>query len=189
MIGHLKKCARCGSVKPSSAFYRDDNSGGVLSARCRDCHGLGDRTCIVCSRVFVGIAGRKLCSPECRAIHRPQTFLDCERCGRRFGPVQRLAARFCSRRCAYAALRTGVTPWLATPEAKLATRAVQQAIRHGVLARPETCEECGERRRIEGAHLDYARPLDVRWLCIPCHRAWDKVAPKGGAYPAHYVRR
>jgi hypothetical protein len=55
---------------------------------------------------------------------------------------------------------------------------VRRAIAKGELERPNTCEECGRQRPIEAAHSNYARPLDVRWLCRPCHRTWDKREPK-----------
>lgn len=42
------------------------------------------------------------------------------------------------------------------------------AIRVGWL-RPQPCEVCGRRRSIHGHHVDYSRPLDVRWLCKWCH--------------------
>lgn len=57
--------------------------------------------------------------------------------------------------------------------------AVAKAIRHGVLARPAICEQCGiSGKAIEGAHHDYSRPLDVRWLCKSCHSVWDHADPK-----------
>lgn len=56
---------------------------------------------------------------------------------------------------------------------------VRRAVASGVLIRPNWCEQCGmENVQIEGAHEDYARPLDVRWLCKPCHRTWDRKQPK-----------
>jgi predicted Zn-ribbon and HTH transcriptional regulator len=55
---------------------------------------------------------------------------------------------------------------------------VRMAIRRGVLVRPPTCQNCGIAGRIEAAHGDYTRPLDVRWLCVPCHRRWDVAEPK-----------
>jgi ribosomal protein S27AE len=53
-------------------------------------------------------------------------------------------------------------------------------VKCGNLVRPAICEQCGEERRIEAAHKDYRDPLDVRWLCIKCHREWDRIQPKGG---------
>ena len=54
-------------------------------------------------------------------------------------------------------------------------------LRAGNVTRPAACEECGATgRKIEAAHRDYSRPLDVRWLCRPCHVRWDKAEPKGG---------
>lgn len=55
---------------------------------------------------------------------------------------------------------------------------VHRAIKRGLLSRPSTCEQCGQERAIEAAHWTYERPLDVRWLCRPCHRKWDAAEPK-----------
>ena len=60
----------------------------------------------------------------------------------------------------------------ATPDIKQKKRAreaVRLAIKAGELVRPETCSACGGRGRIHGHHDDYARELDVRWLCAACH--------------------
>jgi hypothetical protein len=46
---------------------------------------------------------------------------------------------------------------------------VNNAIRAGKLVR-EACENCGD-YPTHGHHDDYSRPLDVRWLCPPCHAA------------------
>jgi len=60
-----------------------------------------------------------------------------------------------------------------------AGQAVQRAIRKGTLVRPDICVECGVHGKpIEAAHVDYSRPLDVRWLCRQCHRRWDLTHPK-----------
>lgn len=57
------------------------------------------------------------------------------------------------------------------PEKVRAHHAVSNAIRHGRLVRPEACERCGAPGIIEAHHADYAKPLDVEWLCVPCHEA------------------
>jgi hypothetical protein len=55
------------------------------------------------------------------------------------------------------------------PEKVRARRAVQQAISRGVLTRPGNCEHCGKHCRPEASHDDYAKPLEVEWLCKRCH--------------------
>lgn len=55
------------------------------------------------------------------------------------------------------------------PARRAARTAVGNALRDGRLLR-QPCEACGA-VRAEAHHDDYARPLDVRWLCFRCHRA------------------
>ena len=58
-----------------------------------------------------------------------------------------------------------------------ARRAVEAALAAGAIARPNRCSGCGctdEEHRIEAHHCDYSGdPLDVIWLCTPCHRRMD----------------
>jgi hypothetical protein len=42
--------------------------------------------------------------------------------------------------------------------------------RRGVIV-PQPCEACGE-AKAEMHHQDHERPLEVTWLCTPCHRDW-----------------
>jgi transposase-like protein len=35
--------------------------------------------------------------------------------------------------------------------------------------KPDACSNCGSDRAIGAHHDDYARPLDVEWLCQRCH--------------------
>jgi len=55
------------------------------------------------------------------------------------------------------------------PERRRARSAVSNALRDGRLTR-QPCEACGSLRS-EAHHTDYARPLDVRWLCRLHHEA------------------
>lgn len=56
---------------------------------------------------------------------------------------------------------------------------VMNALRRGDLARLEECEDCGSNKLIEAHHDDYAKPLDVRWLCRLCHRNWHRLNGPG----------
>jgi hypothetical protein len=37
------------------------------------------------------------------------------------------------------------------------------------LNRPDACEQCGRVGKVDAHHPDYARPLEVMWLCRRCH--------------------
>lgn len=72
---------------------------------------------------------------------------------------------------------------------KPAHQKVRYAVEKGRLIVPEVCSECGKhagyakdgRRLLQAHHDDYDRPLDVRWLCIPCHRAITPTNPHRGS--------
>lgn len=59
------------------------------------------------------------------------------------------------------------------PEKSRARLAVLRAERRGLITRPEACTRCGEAGAIEAHHADYARWLDVEWLCKRCHIVAD----------------
>ena len=63
-------------------------------------------------------------------------------------------------------------------KAQRACAEVRRAIKAGNLIRPETCSSCGIQCKPEAAHTDYSKPLEVRWLCLSCHRRWDALLPK-----------
>ena len=52
---------------------------------------------------------------------------------------------------------------------------VNVAVRDGRLLR-QPCSKCGSTDRVQAHHPDYSKPLEVEWLCFPCHR--------GGAHHA-----
>lgn len=53
------------------------------------------------------------------------------------------------------------------PHKRAAHNAVNRAIKCGELI-PMPCERC-EEEKTEAHHEDYAKPLDVNWLCVRCH--------------------
>jgi hypothetical protein len=61
------------------------------------------------------------------------------------------------------------------PKKRQANMIVGNAISSKKISKPKECEECSVKDvRLEGHHDDYNKPLEVRWLCSACHRAWHK---------------
>lgn len=54
------------------------------------------------------------------------------------------------------------------PERWRAQNAVSYALRKGQLVKG-SCAQCGTSKDICAHHEDYSKPLDVVWLCRPCH--------------------
>lgn len=50
---------------------------------------------------------------------------------------------------------------------------VKYYLKNGGIKKPDHCEKCkrnvSEFSRIEAHHDDYSKPLEIRWLCPPCH--------------------
>lgn len=55
------------------------------------------------------------------------------------------------------------------PHKARAQRIMANAIHRGDLIRPDACSKCGSSFRVAGHHDDYSKPLEVIWLCQPCH--------------------
>ena len=55
--------------------------------------------------------------------------------------------------------------------------AVQRAVRKGTLTR-SPCEICGDVKSV-AHHEDYDKPLQVVWLCNPCHKQRHKEILQG----------
>jgi hypothetical protein len=70
---------------------------------------------------------------------------------------------------AAAARRLTVAYIYTPPENGIARSLLNQAVLRGKLTRGP-CEVCGS-TRVHGHHDDYAKPLDVRWLCAKHHKA------------------
>lgn len=64
--------------------------------------------------------------------------------------------------------------WKRRPEIRKAHNAINNAILDGDLHKPTECESCSNETALHGHHCDYNKPLDVMWLCDPCHKQWHR---------------
>lgn len=48
------------------------------------------------------------------------------------------------------------------------------ALKEGKIVKPLMCQLCGKTSKLQGHHADYAKPLEVIWVCIKCHHKIHK---------------
>jgi len=63
-------------------------------------------------------------------------------------------------------------------EKELARDLLKKAVKDGRVKKPKRCDRCKEKKRpyqLEGHHHDYSKPLDIEWLCRPCHVKADRA--------------
>ena len=126
IVMDVKKCFKCGEVKPLTEFYAHPETADGYLNKCKACARKDTRN-------------HELMSPASVLESRIKT---------------------CKKK------PTGVN----------ARRVVEAALNAGELTRPDHCSGCGcdnLEHRIEAHHCDYTRPMDVIWLCTPCHRRMD----------------
>lgn len=137
----MKYCPRCDQNKRLEEFNRDRSQKDGRFSFCRDCHQIHGRTS---NRAY----RRK--HPERVAARNKQ--YETEHPERRAAKDKRMLKLY--------------------PEKAKARWAVNAAIREGKLEKPRRCGECDElteKRHLHAHHADYSKPLNVSWLCRPCH--------------------
>jgi len=72
-------------------------------------------------------------------------------------------------------------------EKRQARKKIWDAVKRGDVHMSTACEDCGrDNDKLQAHHCDYSKPLDVRWLCAPCHgllHAKERKQAKYGVTP------
>lgn len=185
-------CARCKQIRPLSEFGRVSNRRSGINSWCRTCISKNDhrrrytgKNIDHATREKLESIGKKRC-PKCKRALKLSDFHSSN--GRRDGKDGMCAdcrnrasrARFAlnpDERRAYSRARYhtyGQDRGGVSAESRLAHAAhesLHRAVKQGRLIRSKDCKSCGaNRRRIEGHHDDYKKPLVVVWLCGTCHK-------------------
>lgn len=94
----------------------------------------------------------------------------CKHCGKEFQPRTKRGC-YCPGPCMRAKELAYGRHRYATfsPVRRKAIFLATQALERGNL-KPQPCEVCGSKSFIVAHHDDYAKPLDVRWLCRTDHK-------------------
>jgi hypothetical protein len=96
----------------------------------------------------------------------------CAKCG---APHHRQGQRYCH--VCHAAYMRGWRPshpLVGAARIKDIARSYANTYQRRGLLTPQPCEQCGSQEP-QKHHEDYSKPLDVRWLCRPCHLAIHTV--------------
>ncbi len=146
----LKRCSRCSNTKPPPEFYSDPRSSDGLRSECKSC--TLNRT------------------QKYKQDHKEEVA-ERDRRWRKANPDRVQASHLRSNGKRVEAARQAVRDWRAKyPERNTAHNKLARAVRSGRIQRPSECVGCGVVAKLHGHHYDYAKPLDVYWLCPTCHR-------------------
>jgi hypothetical protein len=146
-----KACAKCGAFKPLAAFGANRTRKDGHQSRCKFCEksrNAKNRARVVADPVlhaarleFSRAYNQKLKAEGLRKKRSPAQIAEEDR---------RTHAKH--------------------PERRRARNAVNNAITSGRLKRQTVCEDCGSTpEKIQKHHECYSKPLEVVWLCVPCH--------------------
>ena len=142
----MKACRECGVSKPLSEYYTHKEMGDGHLNKCKEC---------VKARVNAYRAAN---------LERIQEY-DRSR-GQwpsRKAANKARAERYLAKRAEY--LRRHREAY---PDKDRARQIVNRALREGKI-KVKPCVRCGFAFGIQAHHEDYSKPLDVTWLCTPCH--------------------
>jgi hypothetical protein len=173
-----KQCSLCGIEKPLSEFYKSIGHLDGYRPLCNECNKILNAKYRkkIADREFGDIErnGKKRCS-LCHKILPSKMFnysranydglsSFCRRCSIEYKQQyynQHRDEEYL-RSCEYKRQH---------PERIKAYRICSEAIRKGIIVRPDKCSKCGKKGNIIAYYNNYINPLkDIDWLCISCHR-------------------
>lgn len=139
----MKSCAKCNETKDDSEYYARDKT-------CKDCRKERVRLNRFEKIDYYREYDKKRFQEDPRVKERHKRYQKTDACKESMAKSRK--------------------KWLENNQHKRhAHNKVNNAVRDGVLIKPNNCESCGSSGRIEGHHEDYDKPLEVMWLCRNCH--------------------
>ena len=152
----VKRCPKCGEIKCRSKFHRRQRAKDGLQSYCKDC----DKITTLAQRA----------TPEGLEYVRQWRQTESGKKSTR-AYLESDAGR--KTHCINAAKHR------AEHSDKAKARSIlSNAVIAGSVIRPLNCSVCGieplpmrdGRSALQAHHHDYTKPLDVQWLCSPCHK-------------------
>jgi len=183
----MKLCRTCNTEKDNKYFYKRAASKDGLSAKCAECQKKYDKDRAnsperVKARKEYQLTDKgKDASFKAKKKYAENNKDKCSEAKRIYRENNREKIRELGRR----KYRENKEYYLESsrsykerfPKKYKAVTAVNNAIRDKLLFK-EPCEICGE-IKVHGHHDDYAKPLNVRWLCVAHHQQWHAENGEG----------
>lgn len=146
-------CNHCKQTKDSADFYKSTIRSNA-TGECKDC---------VRNRVK---ANRNKKAEYYRDFDRQRANLPCR--------VQARKEYKATERGKAASVKANSSYRKRNPKIHQAHNLVNNSLRDGKLIAAKQCETCGIDCSPHAHHCDYNKPLDVMWLCDPCHKRWHR---------------
>ncbi len=160
----MKTCLCCGESKPYEDFYKDAKGKDGFRSSCKKC---------VCAKTtaykHANPGKTKEANRRWREANREHVSEYKRRTSHLYYPTR---------------LRVSHRWRKEHPEKDKANRAVANALRSGHLIRPDSCSMCDSSGLLHAHHADYAKPLEVEWLC-PLHHKYRQS--QAGSTPSLYA--
>lgn len=194
MIEVQKKCSRCKTYKTLNSFYRDKRSKDGVNHWCKQCRSeyrkteASKKSTVKYIRSAKGMKTRQayLTTAQGQLVRKQVSRRYCEehkseikmRGRKYYGENREAIIKRCKRYNQTPIGRVTCKKAMVNhrkkyPERRRAHVKLQQAVRLGVLKKPNCCvvdsSDCSD--RLEAHHEDYSKPLQVIWLCS-VHHNW-----------------
>ena len=141
----MKKCKRCGTEKNEEEFnkwYKKSGSSGYRQ-NCRECDHLLNKEFREKNSDKLKVKRRN------RNGAQPKRYCTDPKQQKRNEDVYRSQRKY--------------------PEKRAARTFLNSYIKMGKVMKPNSCEICLQKAKVEGHHEDYSKPLEVKWVCKKCH--------------------
>ena len=145
-----KECFKCNIIKPLSEFYRHKQMSDGHLNKCKECTKLDTfgRTESEIEKRKHRDRNRK--NKEERTLKNKERIESCPKKKQRYNELRNEWAK-------------------RNKHKRNAHLRVARAVMNGTIIREYNCSKCNSDIRVEAHHEDYAKPLEVVWLCNKCH--------------------
>lgn len=180
----MKRCSKCNETKSISLFGMDKCNSDHLASQCKECRNAATRNYRKTSK-----------GKEKQRIYNQTYYAENKDDRRAYNQSYHVEHReylLTKKKAHYAENRdkklAHMKIYYATPEGKAsrkraennhrerhpervkARNMLRNAVYCGKIVKPDSCSVCGILGVIiHGHHANYSKPLEVQWVCVPCH--------------------